>query len=129
VTIFDRRSIGPDTIHLYYTSFYLQSRRFHTKHVLIYSYIREKKRIWKGRIRTKCNMMHKLRTKKYKDKVRNDQTSCIQNAFNRDRYNCIYNSYYWVFQSSCIKFVIKWNEEKKKSNNVKGNKIWETWCF
>src|ERR1700728_1689121 len=67
VTIFDRRSVSPDRIHLYYISFYLQSHRFHTKHLLIYSCIREKKGIGKDD----------------KDKVRNDQISCIQNAFNQ----------------------------------------------
>src|ERR1700728_1261930 len=62
VTIFDRRSFSPDTIHLYYISFYLQSHRFHTKHVLIYSCIEEKK----GKdntIGTKCNTMCGVRTK------------------------------------------------------------------
>jgi len=62
VTIFDRRSIVPDTIHLYYTSFYLQSHRFHTKHVLIYLCIGEKKGK-DNKIGTKCNMMYKVRTK------------------------------------------------------------------
>jgi len=70
VTIFDRRSIGPDTIHLYYTSFYLQSRRFHTKHVLIYSCIEEEKGK-DNKVGAKCNVMYKVRTK-YKDKVRKD---------------------------------------------------------
>jgi len=70
VTIFDRRSFSPDTIHLYYISFYLQSHRFHTKHVLIYSCIEEKKGK-DNKVGAKCNVMYKVRTK-YKDKVRKD---------------------------------------------------------
>jgi hypothetical protein len=31
--------------------------------------------------------MYEVRTKKYKDKVRKDETSCAQYMLNRDRYN------------------------------------------
>jgi hypothetical protein len=44
-------------LRLYYISFYLQSHRFHTKHVLIYLYIGEKKGK-DNKIGTKCNMIH-----------------------------------------------------------------------
>jgi len=80
VTIFDRRSIGPDTIHLYYTSFYLQSHRFHTKHVLIYSCIEEEK----GKDnKIGIKVQHTARSK---DKVRKGQSSRIQHALNWGRY-------------------------------------------
>jgi hypothetical protein len=61
VTIFDRRSVNPDRIRLYYICFYLQSHRFHTKHVLIYLCIGEKKGK-DNKIGTKCDMMYKVRT-------------------------------------------------------------------
>jgi hypothetical protein len=53
----------------YYISSYPESHRFHTKHTLIYSFIREKKRISKERIiRTgrkskKIEIIHKMRRK------------------------------------------------------------------
>jgi hypothetical protein len=50
VTIFDRRSINPDRIRLYYICFYLRSHHLHTKHVLIYTRIGEERRICKERI-------------------------------------------------------------------------------
>jgi hypothetical protein len=67
VTIFDRRSVNPDRIRLYYICFYLQSHRFHTKHVLIYLCIGEKKGK-DNKIGTRCNMMYKVRTKKIRTK-------------------------------------------------------------
>jgi hypothetical protein len=70
VTIFDRRSVKRDRTHLYYVSFYLQSHRFHTKHVLIYTHIGGKKG-------------------KNNDKVRKDETSRIEHVFNRDRYTIL----------------------------------------
>jgi hypothetical protein len=51
VTIFDRRSVNPDRIRLYYICFYLQSHHLHTKHVLIYTCIGEERRICKERIK------------------------------------------------------------------------------
>jgi hypothetical protein len=74
VTIFDRRSVSPDGTHLYYISFYLESPGFHTKHMLIYSSIREKKIMWEERIikierknnmiGTKYHLMHEVRTER-----------------------------------------------------------------
>ncbi len=56
VTIFDRRNISIDGIHLHYISFYLESHRFHTKHLLIYSSIMETKLITKNNNDSKDNV-------------------------------------------------------------------------
>jgi len=71
VTILDGRGASAAGSTLYYISSYRESHRFHIKHVLIYSQIREKKGIG-----AKCNTI----------KVRRDQTSRAHYALNRGRY-------------------------------------------
>ena len=62
VTILDRRRVSADWTTLYFIRSYSESHRFHTKHVLIYSCIEEKK--GKGNtIGTKRNTMCEVVTK------------------------------------------------------------------
>ncbi len=83
VTIFDRRRVSADGTTLYYICFYLQSHRFHTKHVLIYSCTKEKKGK-DNKVGTKCNTIYK---------VRKDQTSRTQHAPNLERYKLVVQNY------------------------------------